>query len=177
MNTSCHGQTRWLWASLWLVFASSSLPCHGQQPSRTEGTPNEVQQLREMVARLEVENRTLRLELEQTKAVVAALQKSEREAIAGLNVVQQIRASQDAANADQQRLFVEVRRLRELFQAVHGKTLATEETPVTERKSASKPDPNDPFSRNTPVTEKKSAPKPDPSDPFSQPAPRSSSPK
>jgi len=130
-----------------------------------------------MVARLEVENRTLRLELEQTKAVVAALQKSEREAIAGLNVVQQIRASQDAATAAQQGLFEEVRRLRELFQAVHGKTLATEKRPVTEKKSASKPDPNDPFARNTPVTERKSASKPDPNDPFAQPAPRSSSPR
>ena len=50
----------------------------------------------------------------------------------------------------QRELLVEVKRLRELFEAVHGKALTPGRRPVPEKKPASKPQPYDPFSRPAP---------------------------
>ena len=168
MNTSILTRTFWGGGPFCLVFALSCLPCLAQPPIRTAGSQSDVEQLRETVARLTAENRSLKYELENTKLVIAELQKSQREAIAGLNVVHEIHRSHAEVREMQRATLLEVKRLRELFEALHGKTPTAQKRPVTQRTPASKPESNDPFSRGRPTTERKPTSKPAPNDPFAR---------
>ena len=161
MNTFSTRRPVWALILLATVLGLRSVPCQGQQRAPRV---NEIQQLREDAARLERENQELKTALlarereivelrtlgskttrDAKQAEMDELRKSQREAIAALEAVHAVRQSQAEVREMQRALLVEVRQLRELFQVVHGKTLAAERSPLQEKKPVSKPAPNDPF--------------------------------
>ena len=122
----------------WLVLGVSSMPCHAQQPVRSQ---NEVERLREAVARLERENLELRSALAAREQEIAELSKSQREAIAALRI------SHETQEALRHEVLAILRELHATVMRQEARMRGKEPLPKPPAQPPAKPPAEDPFAR------------------------------